>query len=116
MSRTLEDVCVVLGEIRERLPTREERLAEEELRAWDACVAACLADTTVSLDEAFTASEGMLLERRKRFGVSRKEKPEPGTVAVSRELLVKCISALRGGVPEHTRHLLADDLRALVSE
>lgn len=69
MSRTLEDVCVVLGEIRDRLPTREERLAEAEERAWD--MYAATAHFSLDAHEAAALADAKLKERRKRFGARK---------------------------------------------
>lgn len=55
----------------ERLPTREERLAEEERRAWDMYVAGVLADTNATKDLAVVTADYVLAERRKHFGAGK---------------------------------------------
>lgn len=94
-----------------RLPTREERLAEEERRAWDVYFAQM--NRCMSRDMALAEVNRMLEARRKRFG-SGKEAGD--TVAAPRDLLVQCIEALRCDLSEEAGHLLAKQLRALVSE
>lgn len=61
----------------ERLPTREERIAEEERRAWDMYVAGVLADTNATKDLAVVTADYVLAERRKRFGAGRVQDVQP---------------------------------------
>lgn len=134
----LERVAIALNWWLERLvgrfPTREERLAEEERRAWDGAYDAALLailgrgqlygagepGAGVNSREAQSMDAGVyadakLEQRRYRFGAG-KEAPKPCLLAVTEDLLARTIEALVGDSGAEERAVLAQQLRALVSE
>lgn len=93
-------------------PSREERLAEEERRAWDVYFAQM--NRCMSRDMALAEVNRMLEARRKRFG-SGKETDGERRVSVTVEVLMRVIETL-GEVDTIRSEALRATLRALVSE
>lgn len=81
---SMNDLARALG----RLPTREERLGEEEQRAWDIYFAHRRQhrDRVTAVEEA----NEMLEERRKRFGDGK----EADVVRVGRGVLERAVDAI----------------------
>lgn len=112
-------------------PTREERRAEAEQRAWDGAYDAILSSLVLDGNyfspddvggkegQARTAAayaDVKLEERRKRFGAGKEAHPGSGNVAVPAGVLLGAADLLDHGGSEEHRKASAAVLRALVSE
>lgn len=75
----LRDAVDLLYQLSDRLPTAEDRRAEEERRAWDLYIVGASADHQMGQDQVCQWAHSMLAERRKRWPPSRA--PETESIA-----------------------------------
>lgn len=118
--QTVDDVVGYLRDVVERLdtlaavlPSGEERLAEEERRAWDGYAAAYVAsEKDADYDRVAGWADGLLNERRKRFGAGK----EADVVRVGRGVLERAVDAILEARADGQYEDIVSACRAAMSE